>query len=332
MGGGADRPMANPSSRRRSAAVHARLVQLRDSFYPELAGQPPSSEWIGPMAFTPDGLPCIGFLRPGLIVAAGYNGYGGSYTTAAGVAAAEMAVSGRVPDWAPEDIFSPRRLLADEPLFLSDRAGLWRVASSLCRQLQAVNRQISDALSLRGNPAPAQHAPAGMIAGPAGRSRSARGIAPEALSGFPAFAKFSPAEIDRLLRLMRRWDLPEGAVVFTEESAGGSSFVVIEGAVDVSIGARRRRQLLATLPPGSIFGQVSLIEGMPRSATCSVRSGAVLLEIERVPCERLLESGSPLALKLLATLNEGLIAALRAADLRLLQLDQSALGSGTGGV
>ena len=30
------------------------------------------------MAFTPDGLPCIGFLRPGLVIAAGYNGYGGA--------------------------------------------------------------------------------------------------------------------------------------------------------------------------------------------------------------------------------------------------------------
>ena len=84
MGGADDRPMKNPSSRRRSPAVHEHLMKLRDSFYPELIGRPPSSEWIGPMAFTPDGLPCIGILRPGLIVAAGYNGYGGSYTTAAG--------------------------------------------------------------------------------------------------------------------------------------------------------------------------------------------------------------------------------------------------------
>jgi glycine/D-amino acid oxidase-like deaminating enzyme len=67
MGGANDRPMKNPSSRRRSPAVHAHLLKLRDSFYPELAGQPPSAEWIGPMAFTPDGLPCIGFLRRGVM-------------------------------------------------------------------------------------------------------------------------------------------------------------------------------------------------------------------------------------------------------------------------
>jgi hypothetical protein len=47
----------------------------------------------------------------------------------------------------------------------------------------------------------------------------------------------------------------------------------------------------------------------------------VLLEIAREPCEELLSSGSTLALKFLATLNEGLILALRGADLRLMQLE-----------
>jgi hypothetical protein len=66
---------------------------------------------------------------------------------------------------------------------------------------------------------------------------------------------------------------------------------------------------------------MSLIDEVPRSATCSVRTNAVLLEIVRAPCEQLIRSGSTLALKFLATLNEGLISALRGADLRLMQLE-----------
>jgi glycine/D-amino acid oxidase-like deaminating enzyme len=97
LGGGADRPMRNPASRRRSPQVHRLLLALRDRFYPELRGSPPAAEWVGPMAFTPDQLPAIGFLRPGVVIAAGYNGYGGSYTTAAGLAAAEMALTSQAP-------------------------------------------------------------------------------------------------------------------------------------------------------------------------------------------------------------------------------------------
>jgi ABC-type sugar transport system ATPase subunit len=124
MGGGADRPMKTPSSRRRSSQVHDELLAIRDRYYPELQGRPPSSEWIGPMAFTPDQLPAIGFLRHGIVIAAGYNGYGGSYTTAAGLAAAQMAMTGRAPDWVPEDVFSPRRLTTTEPIFMTERDGL----------------------------------------------------------------------------------------------------------------------------------------------------------------------------------------------------------------
>ena len=114
LGGGDDRPMANPRSRRRSSAVHRLLLELRDGYFPELRGQPPSTEWIGPMAFTPDQLPAIGMLRPGVIVAAAFNGYGGSYTTAAGEAAALLAADGVTPPWLDADVFAPGRLIRTE--------------------------------------------------------------------------------------------------------------------------------------------------------------------------------------------------------------------------
>ena len=59
----------------------------------------------------------------------------------------------------------------------------------------------------------------------------------------------------------------------------------------------------------------------PRSATCTIGKDAVLVELERAECERLLERKSPLALKLLGALNDGLIAALRGADRRRIKLE-----------
>jgi len=48
----------------------------------------------------------VGFLRPGVIVAAAFNGYGGSYCCASGQVAASLATSGQAPDWLPDDVFS----------------------------------------------------------------------------------------------------------------------------------------------------------------------------------------------------------------------------------
>jgi glycine/D-amino acid oxidase-like deaminating enzyme len=110
LGGGDDRPLGDPRVRLRSKAVHDLLIELRDSYFPELRGRAPSAEWIGPMGFTPDQLPLIGALRPGVVVAAGFNGYGGSYTTAAGEAAADLVLGSKVPRWLDADVFTPTRL------------------------------------------------------------------------------------------------------------------------------------------------------------------------------------------------------------------------------
>jgi CRP-like cAMP-binding protein len=143
----------------------------------------------------------------------------------------------------------------------------------------------------------------------------------------PAFLNYSLEELRRLLRLMQRWDLGKNTIIFTEGSPGGTCFVIVEGSVNVSIDARGQRQLLAVLRAGQIFGQVSIIEGIARSATCSAATDVVLLEIGQAECESLLGNGSPIAIKFLSTLflstlNEGLINALRDADLRLLRIER----------
>jgi glycine/D-amino acid oxidase-like deaminating enzyme/CRP-like cAMP-binding protein len=322
MGGGADRPMRNPASRRRSVRVHARLLELRDRFYPELSGQPPSAEWIGPMGFTPDQLPAIGFYAPGVIVAAGFNGYGGTYTTAAGQAAAMMALSGDTPEWVPCDVFSPRRFLEPDPLFLRAHESLWRISAALCAQLRTIESHTAElqaytSPSARARPfAPRISLPPAPIAtGGSASERDAR-----ELQQFPGFRSFSLAELMELVALMHRWDAQDGALVCQEGSPGGSCFVVMSGVVEVSTLVNGASARLAMLGPGTIFGQVSLVDGQPRSATCSMRHAGVLLELERDPCARLFESRSPTALKFLAALNEGLIAAVRRADRRLMRL------------
>jgi glycine/D-amino acid oxidase-like deaminating enzyme/CRP-like cAMP-binding protein len=327
MGGGADRPMKRASSRRRSVRVHRVLIAMRDRFFPELRGQLPSTEWVGPMAFTPDQLPAIGFLRPGVVIAAGYNGYGGSYTTAAGAAAVEMALTSTVPDWTPADVFSPRRLMSAEPIFMTERDSLWRIAASLCRQLKAVNRRISEALTMRDDPASAVDVRRSRMMTAIAEPGSAECIAPESLIAFPTFSRFTVDEMRTLLSVMRRWELRKATTLFIEGNAGGSCFIVVSGAVDVSVEINGRYERLARLLPGNVLGQVSLITGEPRSATCTIHRDAVLVELGQEECASLLDTRSPLALKLLAALNEGLISALRGADRQLMKLESEGVRS-----
>lgn len=91
-------------------------------------------------------------------------------------------------------------------------------------------------------------------------------IAPELLLAFAPFRDFTAEEIAELLRSMQRWDLARGTLLFQEGDAGSTCFIVLRGAVDVSVKVRGEPQLLDQLGPGSIFGQASLIDGEPASA------------------------------------------------------------------
>ena len=221
--------------RRRSIQVHRRLLALRDRYFPELAGRAPSAEWVGPLAFTPDQLPAIGFLRPGVIIAAGFNGYGGSYTTAAGLAAVEMARTGAVPEWVPADTFSPRRLMSTQPMFMAQRDSLWRIAASLCRQLTAVNERIADALTLLAEPPDAVQVRRSRMMMAIAESEDASDVPPESLGAFSLFKTFTPVELKTLLAAMRRWEVRKGTVLFAEGAPGDSCFVVLSGVVEVSL-------------------------------------------------------------------------------------------------
>jgi CRP-like cAMP-binding protein len=227
----------------------------------------------------------------------------------------------------PEDVFSPRRLTMTAPIFMSQRDSLWRIASSLCKQLAAVNRRISDALSLYTGPVDDVRVRRSQMMMAVAKSESAATMPPTLLRSLPLFKAFTGAELDSMQRAMRRWEVRKGTLLFAEGSAGGSCFVLVKGEVEVSLEVHGRHQLLARLSAGSIFGQVSLISGEPRSATCTISRDAVLVELERADCETLLDARSPLSLKLLGVLNDGIIAALRVADRRIMKLE-----SGEGGV
>ena len=327
MGGGADRPMRNPHSRRRSARVHTQLLALRDRFFPELRGCPPSAEWVGAMGFTPDELPAIGFLRPGVVIAAGYNGYGGSYTTAAGSAAAEIVMSGAAPSWVPEDVFSPRRLLASQPMFMTDKSSLSRISHALSTQLRVVNEQIIEAIELGGTAQlesrqmPRRNA--------AGALNAAGAVTAEELHALDEFSAFADQDVRALARMLTRTVAVSDAVLFRAGSTDASWYIVLHGTVSVTLDVRGRHHLIASLPAGSILGHPGAPEIDVRMAICTIARGTVLAEIDPAAWNRLLQRNSSAALKLLTLVNQQLAGALRAADRRLLQLDTAMSGNGT---
>lgn len=79
--------------------------------------------------------------------------------------------------------------------------------------------------------------------------------------------------------------VPAGTLIFGEGQPGDSMYVVQEGEVEIWHDGR----LLATIHRGSIFGELAVIDGGPRSATAIARTDCRLVSIGRRQFELLVK-------------------------------------------
>jgi CRP/FNR family cyclic AMP-dependent transcriptional regulator len=90
----------------------------------------------------------------------------------------------------------------------------------------------------------------------------------ETLRNVPLFAGFGAKELERLAREFKERTFSEGSSVTREGSTGMGFFVIAEGNAEVQVGGERT----GTLGPGDHFGEIALIDDLPRSATITATS------------------------------------------------------------
>lgn len=89
--------------------VHEAILNHRNKVFPEYKNVPPSAQWAGPMGFTPDRIPSIGVYAKNIFMAAGFNGYGGTYTIGAGKSLAKLILTGKSSSKVNLEMFDPLR-------------------------------------------------------------------------------------------------------------------------------------------------------------------------------------------------------------------------------
>ena len=72
---------------------------------------------------------------------------------------------------------------------------------------------------------------------------------------------------EELTKLARTRPVKAGQAVFEAGDPGDGFYALLEGSLRVILRGEDGEQVLAILPPGAIFGEMSLFDGEPRSAT-----------------------------------------------------------------
>ena len=97
----------------------------------------------------------------------------------------------------------------------------------------------------------------------------------EALSGTDLFAGVGERAINAIASQARVVNHPEGKDI-TEEGGGAAGFHLIRsGTVSVTVGGNPRPDL----GPGDYFGEISMIDGKPRSATVNATSPVTTISL-----------------------------------------------------
>jgi CRP/FNR family transcriptional regulator, cyclic AMP receptor protein len=126
----------------------------------------------------------------------------------------------------------------------------------------------------------------------------------ELLANSPLFADLAAHEMDALARVAEARDFPRDQAVFAVNENPDGLYVVAVGRVKVCLSSSEGKELiLATLGPGQFFGEMSLLDDEPRSATVVAQLPTTVYRIRRDDFHRLLETHPSIARKLLRELS-----------------------------
>jgi CRP-like cAMP-binding protein len=93
-------------------------------------------------------------------------------------------------------------------------------------------------------------------------------------------AGLEPEAAAELRRLGSRRRYPAGTTLFLEGDPAHEALVLLAGEVKVSVGSAEGREvILDVYEPGSLLGELSVIDGKPRSATVSALSPVEVLVV-----------------------------------------------------
>ncbi len=99
----------------------------------------------------------------------------------------------------------------------------------------------------------------------------------ERLKGVKIFEGCSQRQLRSVARIARVFEAPAGTVLTRADEPGDEFYLILDGTASVEVAAEQR----VALRHGALFGEMSLLDGGPRSATVVAETPVRLLVIIR---------------------------------------------------
>jgi len=124
----------------------------------------------------------------------------------------------------------------------------------------------------------------------------------ETLGRVPLFARCSRKELEFLASRTDEVDVPAGRQLIRQGSPGDSFYILLEGEADVEIDGQHR----ATIAAGDFFGEISMLDRGPATATVVTRAPARLMVMSHVQFRDAIRASDELLSQVMAAMAERL--------------------------
>lgn len=126
----------------------------------------------------------------------------------------------------------------------------------------------------------------------------------DALGRVPLFAGLSKKELTQLARMSDDVEVDEGHVLCREGQTGREFFVIVDGDVEVT----RKGKAVRRRGGDDFFGEIALLEDIPRTATVKAKTPLRLFVLTRRDFRHLVETSPSVERKVMQSLARRLLA------------------------
>jgi SulP family sulfate permease len=154
------------------------------------------------------------------------------------------------------------------------------------------------------------------------RTQTQTSVAEVPLAEVALFAGFEQADIEAITAHMTRKTYDQGAVVFREGDPGDEVLIVTQGTASAYLHLQNGANIrLASFAPGTVFGELAILDRGTRSASVSADSNLICYAMSRADYAALTQQSPSAAIQFMAAIGRELSGRLRTANRTIHQLE-----------
>ena len=141
---------------------------------------------------------------------------------------------------------------------------------------------------------------------------------------FPFTQDLNNEEIEILFACLKRFEFKKGDLVFSQGDNSNTLYFITKGSVDITINIddKGNKIRVSTIPTGTFFGEIALLDNTPRSANVEACEDLITYVLTREDFEILKTTHANISIALLTNISQLFAARLRAANRMISELEK----------